>query len=173
MKITAINYEYQRWQTATVALRWFADRRVTVVRRPSRHGGPPTVASRWSGPSRHGGPRRVLISPNGYGLVPITLWSILAASRQTNKAGRVTTTDMDATQGSEASASLLGPLNGKFIYKKNKDGTINKNVVICTICKREFSFHRSCTSLTYLFFYVLEFEFFIWGPLADTTLKCD
>ena len=56
---------------------------------------------------------------------------------------------MDETQGSEASKSLLGPLNGKFIYKKKLDGTINKNVVICTLCKREFSFHRSCSSLTY------------------------
>ena len=62
---------------------------------------------------------------------------------------RVTTTDMDATEGSEASKSLLGPLNGKFIYKKNVDGTINKNVVICSLCKKEFAFHRSCSSLTY------------------------
>ena len=44
---------------------------------------------------------------------------------------------MDATQGSEASTSLLGPLNGKFIYKKNEDGTINKNAVICSFCKKE------------------------------------
>ena len=56
---------------------------------------------------------------------------------------------MDATQGSEASKSLLGPLNGKFIYKKNEDGTINKNAVICSFCKKELSYHRSCSSLTY------------------------
>ena len=56
---------------------------------------------------------------------------------------------MDATQGSEASKSLLGPLNGKFSFKKNEDGTINKNVVICSICKKEFSYHRSSYSLTY------------------------
>ena len=56
---------------------------------------------------------------------------------------------MDATQGSSASTSLLGPLNGKFIYKKNEDGTINKNAVICSFCKKEFSYHRSCSSLTY------------------------
>ena len=61
---------------------------------------------------------------------------------------RVTTTDMDATQVSEASTSLLGPLNGKFIYKKNEDGTINKNAVICSFCKKQFSHHRSCSSLT-------------------------
>ena len=59
------------------------------------------------------------------------------------------TTDMDATQGSEASTSLLGPLNGKFIYKKNEDGTMNKNAVICSFCKKQFSYHRSCSSLTY------------------------
>ena len=62
---------------------------------------------------------------------------------------RVTTTDMDATQGSEASTSLLGPLNGKFIYKKNEDGTINKNAVICSFCRKQFSCHRSCSGLTY------------------------
>ena len=56
---------------------------------------------------------------------------------------------MDATQGSEASKSLLGPLNGKFSFKKNEDGTIIKNVVICSICKKEFSYHRSSSSLTY------------------------
>ena len=56
---------------------------------------------------------------------------------------------MDATQGSEASKSLLGPLNGKFSFKKNEYGTINKNVVICSICKKEFSYHRSSSSLTY------------------------
>ena len=61
----------------------------------------------------------------------------------------VTTDSLDATQGSEASTSLLGPLNVKFICKKNKDGTINKNVVICSFCKKEFAYHRSCSSLIY------------------------
>ena len=62
-----------------------------------------------------------------------------------NKQSRMTT-DMNA---GEASNSLLGPLNGKFFYKKNEDGTINKNAVICSLCKKEFSYHRSCSSLTY------------------------
>lgn len=57
------------------------------------------------------------------------------------------TTDMDATP--ESKASLLGPLNGKFIYKKNKDGTVNNNAVICTLCKKEFSYHHSSSSLNY------------------------
>ena len=52
---------------------------------------------------------------------------------------------LDATQGSQVSKSLLG----KFIYKKNEDGTINKNAVICSFCKKEFSYHWSCSSLNY------------------------
>ena len=32
----------------------------------------------------------------------------------------------------EQSVELVGPLDGKFEYKKNKDGTINKHVMICT-----------------------------------------
>ena len=35
------------------------------------------------------------------------------------------------------------------VYKKNEDGTINKNAVICSFCKKQFSCHRSCSSLTY------------------------
>ena len=52
---------------------------------------------------------------------------------------------MDKTQEDET----VGPLNGKFLYKNNRDGTINKNVVICSFCKKEFSYHRSNSSLTY------------------------
>lgn len=32
---------------------------------------------------------------------------------------------------------------------QNKDGTVNKNAVICSLCKKEFSYHRSNSSLTY------------------------
>lgn len=52
---------------------------------------------------------------------------------------------MDKTQEDET----VGPLNGKFLYKNNRDGTINKNIVICSFCKKEFSYHRSNSSLTY------------------------
>ena len=62
---------------------------------------------------------------------------------------RVTADILDATQGSKASTSLLGLLNGKFVYKKNEDGTINKNALICSFSKKEFAYHRSCSSLTY------------------------
>ena len=44
---------------------------------------------------------------------------------------------------------VVGPLDGKFEFKKNKDGTLNKQAVICTLCKKEFSFHRSTSSLKY------------------------
>ncbi|XP_023148921.1 osteocalcin 2-like [Amphiprion ocellaris] len=43
----------------------------------------------------------------------------------------------------------VGPLGGKFEYKKNQDGTIDRQTVICTLCWKEFSFHRSTTSLKY------------------------
>src|SRR4029434_10647192 len=42
-------------------------------------------------------------------------------------------------------------LDGKFVFtkKKNKDGTFNKTKVICTLCAKTLSFHRSNTSLKY------------------------
>uniref|UniRef100_A0A3Q1EEI3 Uncharacterized LOC110960637 n=1 Tax=Acanthochromis polyacanthus TaxID=80966 RepID=A0A3Q1EEI3_9TELE len=43
----------------------------------------------------------------------------------------------------------VGPLGGKFEYKKNQDGTINRQTVICTLCWKEFSYHRTTTSLKY------------------------
>ena len=33
--------------------------------------------------------------------------------------------------------------NGKFVFKKNKDGTFNKTKVICKLCGKTLSFHRS------------------------------
>ncbi|KAJ4934409.1 hypothetical protein JOQ06_007204 [Pogonophryne albipinna] len=43
----------------------------------------------------------------------------------------------------------VGPLDGEFEFRKNKDGTINKQIVICTHCKKEFQLHRSSSSLKY------------------------
>ncbi|XP_051797253.1 E3 SUMO-protein ligase ZBED1-like [Acanthochromis polyacanthus] len=43
----------------------------------------------------------------------------------------------------------VGPLDGEFQFKKNTDGTINKEMVICTHCRKEFRFHRSYSSLKY------------------------
>ena len=43
----------------------------------------------------------------------------------------------------------VGPLDGKFEYKTNKDGTLNNQAVIYTFCKKEFSFHQSTSSLKY------------------------
>ena len=42
----------------------------------------------------------------------------------------------------------VGPMDG-FAFAKNKDGTVNKQIVICTHCSKTFSFHRSCSSLKY------------------------
>ena len=41
----------------------------------------------------------------------------------------------------EESEEPVGRLYGKLKYKENKDGTINKHVVICTHCRKEFLFH--------------------------------
>ncbi|XP_074847231.1 E3 SUMO-protein ligase ZBED1-like [Carettochelys insculpta] len=40
-------------------------------------------------------------------------------------------------------------LNGKFIFKKYPDGSLNKKTVICSYCKAEFQYHRSTSSLRY------------------------
>lgn len=42
-----------------------------------------------------------------------------------------------------------GPLGGKFEYKIRQDGTIDRQKVLCTLCWKEFSFHRSNSSLKY------------------------
>src|SRR4029434_4143826 len=40
-------------------------------------------------------------------------------------------------------------LDGKFMFQKNRDGTFNETKVICTLCGKTLSFHRSNTSLQY------------------------
>lgn len=42
-----------------------------------------------------------------------------------------------------------GPLDGKFKYKTKQDGTVDRQKVLCTLCWKEFSFHRSTSSLKY------------------------
>src|SRR4029434_3013495 len=44
---------------------------------------------------------------------------------------------------------ILIILDGKFVFQKNKDGTLNKTKVICTLCGKTLLFHRSNTSLKY------------------------
>jgi hypothetical protein len=44
---------------------------------------------------------------------------------------------------------LHGPVNGKFRFKQLPNGTVDKSIVICTICSKEFSYHRSSSSLKY------------------------
>lgn len=40
-------------------------------------------------------------------------------------------------------------LNGAFGFKRLADGTVDKSVVICRFCRKEFSYHRSSSSLKY------------------------
>src|SRR4029434_8763551 len=42
-----------------------------------------------------------------------------------------------------------GLLGGKFLFKRQNDGTIDKTKVECSICQAEFSYHRSSSSLSY------------------------
>ncbi|CAB1444922.1 unnamed protein product [Pleuronectes platessa] len=39
-------------------------------------------------------------------------------------------------------------LDGKIVFQKNKDRTFSKTKVICTLCEKTLSFHRSNTRLT-------------------------
>ena len=41
-------------------------------------------------------------------------------------------------------------MGGKFLFKRQNDGTIDKTKVACGICQAEFSYHRSSSSLSYL-----------------------
>lgn len=45
--------------------------------------------------------------------------------------------------------SLRTLLGGKFVFKKLPDGSLCKSVVVCTFCHKEFSYHRSNSSLRY------------------------
>lgn len=50
----------------------------------------------------------------------------------------------------EADATaLVGPMDGKFSYKKLINGSVNKRMVVCNLCKKEFAYHRSTSSLKY------------------------
>src|SRR4029434_1570607 len=42
-----------------------------------------------------------------------------------------------------------GLLGGKFLFKRQNDGTIDKTKVVCSICQAECSYHRCSSSLSY------------------------
>ena len=44
--------------------------------------------------------------------------------------------------------TLLGPVHGKFKFKL-PDGTVDSNTVICNLCSKELSYHRSSSTLKY------------------------
>ncbi len=45
--------------------------------------------------------------------------------------------------------SLLGLLGGKFSLKQLPGGNLDKSTVVCKLCKKEFAYHRSSSSLRY------------------------
>ena len=45
--------------------------------------------------------------------------------------------------------ALVGPVNGKFCFKKRMDGSVDKSMVLSKLCKKEFAYHRSISSLRY------------------------
>ncbi|MEQ2242487.1 hypothetical protein ILYODFUR_036318 [Ilyodon furcidens] len=49
----------------------------------------------------------------------------------------------------EEHVRVVGPMNGKFTFQKHPNGTIDKGRVICLLCKMEFAYHRSSSSLAY------------------------
>ncbi|MEQ2313045.1 hypothetical protein AMECASPLE_037568 [Ameca splendens] len=49
----------------------------------------------------------------------------------------------------EEHVRVVGPMNEKFTFQKHPDGTIDKGRVICLLCKKEFAYHRSSSSLAY------------------------
>ena len=42
-----------------------------------------------------------------------------------------------------------GLLDGKFYFKKLRDGSVDKTKAVCTDCQAEFSYHQSTSSLNY------------------------
>ena len=43
--------------------------------------------------------------------------------------------------------ALVGPVDGKCCFKT--DGSVDKSMVVCKLCKKEFAYHRSTSSLKY------------------------
>lgn len=79
-------------------------------------------------------------------------WSLSAELPRRERAslqlvgGWATGTKMDESIKTE---KPNGPLDGKFEYKIKQDGTVDRQKVLCTLCWKEFSFHRSNSSLKY------------------------
>ena len=45
--------------------------------------------------------------------------------------------------------ALVGPVDGTFCFKKRTDGSVDKRTVVCKLCRKEFAYHRSLSSLKY------------------------
>lgn len=44
---------------------------------------------------------------------------------------------------------VVGPLDGLFMFKIRSDGSVDRGAVLCTFCSKQFSYHRSTSSLKY------------------------
>lgn len=49
----------------------------------------------------------------------------------------------------EERKASLGPVGGTFSYKILSDGSLDKSIVVCIFCGKEFAYHRSTSSLRY------------------------
>ncbi|RVE67765.1 hypothetical protein OJAV_G00085120 [Oryzias javanicus] len=49
----------------------------------------------------------------------------------------------------EKHTKLIGIMEGKFVFRKHPDGTVDKSKVMCVLCTKEFAYHRSISSLVY------------------------
>lgn len=49
----------------------------------------------------------------------------------------------------EERKASLGPVGGMFSYKKLSDGSLDKSIVVCMFCDKEFAYHGSTSSLRY------------------------
>lgn len=65
-----------------------------------------------------------------------------------------------------------GLLGGKFHFKKLPDGSLDKTKAICTVCKAEFNYHRSSTSLAYHLKAKHPAEITSTGPRQSTLQEC-
>lgn len=65
-----------------------------------------------------------------------------------------------------------GLLGGKFHFKKLPDGSLEKSKVICALCKAEFNYHRSSTSLSYHLKAKHPAEVTSTGPRQSTLQEC-
>jgi len=43
--------------------------------------------------------------------------------------------------------ALVGPVDGNFFYKKRTDGSVDKSMVVCKLCNKEFTAAHRASSI--------------------------